>query len=358
MDRRVRAARAVAESSEAGTLCIGVDGGATGFRVGCVVPDADGGLQIRGDLQRGLWPTDANFVPLTIGEQRAQLGCLRRIPGERELEKAWVQGLAGVIRELSGQQVFGALQLGIALPGQKDERGRGVLVMAHGPRLPEFSSALEKELDLGDKLHLCALGSDGQDAGGGEEWGQEGAFWGQPSALYLGLGTGLAEAVKLDGKLLSAQTLAGYSAPPWEAQLSGVACAEQGTIEQAVSLGAIQGRLEAARGPGLRPLDAARMGEPRALELLTASAEILGAWVEQRMTILNAAARHPITRLVIGGSGAELLRAPQFEFYRVALQAALPPLELLPSALQTSALFGAAARARGLTGSRPAKAPS
>ncbi len=357
MDRIVRAARAVAESTEAGTLCIGVDGGATGFRVGCVVLGVDGGLQIRGDLKHGLWPRDVNFVPLTIGEQRAELGCLRRIPGERELEEAWVQCLAGVIRKLLGQQAFGTLRLGIALPGQKDECGRGVLVMAHGPRLPEFSSALERELDLGDKLHLCALGSDGQDAGGGEEWGQEGAFWGQPSALYLGLGTGLAEAVKLDGQLLSAQTLAGYSAPPWEAQLPG-GSAEQGTIEQAVSLGAIQGRLEAARGPGLRPLDAARMGEPRALELLTAGAEILGAWVEQRITILNGEARHPVTRLVIGGSGAELLRAPQFEFYRVALQAALPRLELLPSALQTSALFGAAARAWGLTGSRPAKAPS
>ncbi|MAE45767.1 MAG: hypothetical protein CMJ86_02645 [Planctomycetes bacterium] len=346
------------ESTEAGTLCIGVDGGATGFRVGCVVPGVDGGLQIRGGLKRGLWPTDANFVHLTIGEQRAQLGGLRRIPGERELERAWVQGLAGVIRELLGKQAFEVLHLGIALPGQKDDRGRGVLVMAHGPRLPEFSSALEMELDLGDKLRLCALGSDGQDAGRGEEWGQGGAFWGQASALYLGLGTGLAEAVKLDGELLAAQVLAGYSAPPWEAQLPGGAHAEQETIEQAVSLGAIQGRLEAARGPGLRPLDAARMGEPLALELFTASAEALGAWVEERITILNAEARHPVTRLVIGGSGAELLRAAQFEFYRVALQAALPRLELLPSALQTSALFGAAARAWGLTGSRPAKAPS
>ena len=337
-----------------GTRCIGVDGGATGFRLARVEFVPGHGLQTCSQVLRGDWPRDSNFVPLPIGEQQAQLADPRRSGVEQKLEGAWVQALARGVRELLAQGNDrgagpGPLRLGIALPGRKDFQGRGVLLMARGPRLLNFCSLLESELNGEQEVAICPLGSDGQDGGLGEEWAGEGSFGGRQNAFYLGLGTGLAEAAKVDGTLLDVQGLARGGAPPWEALVPGESC----SVEEAASLGSILQRLEEDRGPGLRPLDAARAGEPLALRLLERSARVLGAWLGQRIRAAGGEGAEPITRVVIGGSGAQLLKDPKLRFFRQHLGSALGSHELLPSRLETPALFGSAARALGLTGSRP-----
>lgn len=339
---------------EPGISCIGVDGGATGFRLARVKFVPGHGLQTCSQVLRGDWPRDPDFVPLPIAEQQAQLADPRRSSAEQKLEGAWVQALAQGIRQLLAQgneegEGPGPLRLGIALPGHKDLQGRGVLLMARGPRLLNFCSLLESELNEGQEVALCPLGSDGQDGGLGEEWAGEGSFAGRPSAFYLGLGTGLAEAAKVDGTLLDVKGMARGGAPPWEALVPGESC----TIEEAASLGSILKRLEEDRGPGLRPLDAARAGEPLALRLLERSARVLGAWLVQRIRAAGGEGAEPITRIVIGGSGAQLLGDPKLRFFKQHLGSALGSHELLPTRLDTPALFGSAARALGLTGSRP-----
>lgn len=309
---------------------IGVDGGATSFRASRVTQGDGGALDILGPSMVQPWAVGSG------------------------LEDAWVRQLAAGIRVLLAGLPPAPLRLGIALPGTKDRMGRGVVHMARGPSLPDFCSKLEDELDLGGELQLASLGSDGEDAGRGEEWARGGGFWGQPSALFIGIGTGLAESAKIDGLLLNSSTLAERSAPPW----NSIWGSGTRTVEEWVSLGSIQRRMEREQGQGVLPLEALMGGDPLAQSLFQEAAEVLGGWMAQRVALLNRAAQNPIRRLVVGGSGAALVRDPRAAFFLRTLQEALGPMEILPSSLETAALLGAAARAQGLTGSRPSESAS
>ena len=146
-------------------MLIGVDGGASGVRAYEVVAIEDG---------------------FALGRARAARTYARSDAA------AMVDAAARCITELAcGRHVL----CGICMPGLKTEDGRGIARMLNGPAIPDYLDRLEERLDIS----VARLWSDGFASGVGEE--VAGLFRDVQNAYYLGGGTGIAECLKLDGRV-------------------------------------------------------------------------------------------------------------------------------------------------------------
>ncbi len=324
-------------------LLVGVDGGGTSLRVALVERGSTGLLRLGG--RKGLqdWPGLAGFTPVPIARQRAEREAPRLDEAERLEGRARLETLASAIHEVCAGLPKARLRLGLALAGDKTEDGRGICVMTHGPRQPALLDELEQAL-RGRQVELvtplAALGSDGTDAGHGEECAEGGAFAGVEDALLVQVGTGVGEAVKRGGRVLSVPELRELHAPPWLAESAGGL-----TVEECAGLGPIGRRLAAGSDHGLRPLDAARRGDPLAQSLLADGAQALGAWCAERVARLGGGS----PRIVLGGRARTLWEDEAFAAWRRAFMGAVPAgCEVLASRLDHPALLGAAARAASL----------
>ncbi len=322
-------------------LLVGVDGGGTSLRVALVEEGASGRLRLGGRTGLHTWPRAPGCAPRSIARQRAEAEA--PVLGAAELEdgRGRLETLASAIHEVCAGLPKARLRLGLALAGDKTEDGRGICVMTHGPRQPHLLDELERAL-RGRQIEvvtpLAELGSDGTDAGHGEQWGEGGAFADRDDALLVQLGTGVGEAVKRGGRVLGARELRALDPPPWHARANADA-----TVEERAGLGPIGRALAARTDHGLRPLDAARRGDPVALELLERGARALGSWCRSRAERLGGR-----PRVVLGARGRTLWEEEPFAPWRVAFLEGLGVgLEVVPSRLEHPALLGAAARASG-----------
>ena len=234
--------------------------------------------------------------------------------------------------------------------------------MANGPRLPAFSEDLERELAaLGVTLALSLppLASDGQAAGWGEELAQGGYLAEARDALVVGLGTGLAEAVKLGGRHLSPQEIGALHAPAHERALSSLAQqlvlpqdAARQSVEGVASLGGMQRAFTERSGAG-QLLDAAVAGEGVAEQLLRRGAEVLAAFLLERVQVLERAGAQEV-RVVLGQRAAQLDSDPALRLLwsaplRRALELGGVPGEVLRfSQLRAAPAIGAVGAALGL----------
>ena len=159
-----------------------------------------------------------NFQPVDLNTQLMEMasGNFHLTPAEKSQGQAYVEATAQVIAELAqGQSAL----VGIGMPGLKTQDKRGIAAMANGPRLPTFAQQVEsllqqREVELITPLHK--LGSDADYCGVGEEYASHGLFRGVSSAYYLGGGTGAADALKIQGRLLPFDEVKTWIAKTWE----------------------------------------------------------------------------------------------------------------------------------------------
>lgn len=301
------------DSTQTGSVWIGVDGGATKFALHRIEVDARGSLvTVGGGLERA-WPIEPDTDVVDLARQRAELdaGQLVLRAHEEACSRAWPRVLAHALAELAA----GApIVLGICMPGRKCSARRGVVVMANGPRLPRFADDLERELEsAGVTLAqpLVRLESDGQAAGWGEELAEHGHFAEVRDAVLVGLGTGLAEAVKLAGRHLSAAEIEALHSPAHARSLVSLAPElllpwedPRQSVEGAASLGGMQ-RAFAERARGGAWLTAARGGDGLARELLRRGAVALASFLVERVQALEATGAREV-RVVLGQRAALL----------------------------------------------------
>jgi predicted NBD/HSP70 family sugar kinase len=159
-----------------------------------------------------------DFQPVDLKTQLAEMASstIRLTPAEKSQGQAYVEATADVVTELAqGQPVL----LGMGMPGLKTQDKRGIAAMANGPRLPKFAQKVESLLQQ-RKVKLVAplvkLGSDADYCGSGEEYSSQGLFRGVASAYYLGGGTGAADALKIQGRLLPFDEAKAWIAKTWE----------------------------------------------------------------------------------------------------------------------------------------------
>jgi hypothetical protein len=274
------------------TVLIGVDGGATEVKAHAVLPptSAGGAFTLQPERAARRYPRIDAFTPAPMQQQLAQCTTdpIEYAAGEREQGTTWIAATADVITEVARAAGATRVQVGLAMPGLKTPDGGGIAVMNNGPRIPHFLTTLANGL-LHRGLALAAplppLQSDADCCGIGEEHAADGLFRDVANAYYVGGGTGVADALKLRGKLVPLDQTRNWLLKSWQ-----IHSALGPTFEQLVStrgLNALFARLTG--GPdNAYPEDAAATGDPVAIACFETAALALAELVHERLTTIDS----------------------------------------------------------------------
>jgi len=209
-------------------LLIGIDGGATKIAAWQVNTDDNGRTFTLGDIHavisyNELPDYDPNFTSQPINMQLAefQANNIKLTAQEQKQGEVYISACSEAVSALAESIGDSTLLLGIGMPGLKTPDKRGIAVLANGPRIPDFASRLEKKLkhagfSLAAPMHK--LGSDADYCGIGENRAKHGNFINIKNAYYLGGGTGAADAMKLNGRMLTFDEAKELIAKCWEMQ--------------------------------------------------------------------------------------------------------------------------------------------
>lgn len=231
---------------------IGIDGGATEVKAHLVHVEGTAAKPAfrLGDIQAfRKYERIPDFAPVVAQEQFKQRdeNRIELTPSELEQGNLYIDATAQVVKEIVSAVGSGRpIVTGMGMPGLKTPDGRGIQVINNGPRMPEYLAKLEAKLKAAG-ISLAApidrLGSDADYCGIGEEYAQGGAFVGVQNAFYAGLGTGVADAMKLKGKLVTFDSAKEWIQKSWQ-----MSCALGVTFEKVVSAKSMNGLFASLMG--------------------------------------------------------------------------------------------------------------
>jgi|UPI0003656320 predicted NBD/HSP70 family sugar kinase len=240
-----------------------------------------------------------NFLPVDLNQQLSEWerGEINLTQAERQQANCYlaavVEVISKIIRESGRQEVL----VGIGMPGIKTADKRGIAVLKNGPRIIDYADQIERRLlERGVKLiaPIAEIGSDAYYCGIGEEYATEGYFRGVNNSYYLGGGTGAADALKLNGKVIPLDETKGWFVKSWE-----LSDGEGHSIERYVSSRGIQliygdlvGKsLDELNQAGIFPpqiYQLARQGDPAASQTFQQVIFYLAKLLYERITSLYA----------------------------------------------------------------------
>ena len=283
-------------------LLVGIDGGATKVSGWQVIPDESNGTFRLGKSNSsksykeipGFLP---NFIPVSVPEQISQrdAGNIQLTYAENLQEAVYVEACAQVIKDLHEKDHDKKILVGIGMPGLKTEDHRGICVLANGPRMLHYGDKLEERLGQRDLELLTPvhhLGSDADYCGIGENYATDGLFRNVQNAYYLGGGTGVADAMKLNDKLLPFDATKDWLAKTWEMK-----SADGRSLERFTSVGGMQAvyaeisgkRVSELNEQNIYPLQIAELatkGDAAAQEMIELAVENLSLLLFERITSL------------------------------------------------------------------------
>jgi len=205
---------------------IGIDGGATKVSGWIINNLADKNLydlsQYHSELSyAAIEGHISSFKPVDIKTQLSEREKEEVHLTDEELiqGKTYIESTAKVIHDLYILGGKKPVLIGIGMPGLKTADQRGIDAIANGPRMPAYCSQLEELLNMRDIQAMASihrLGSDADYCGVGEFYASEGSFRGIQNAYYLGGGTGAADALLLEGKLVPFDQIKSWMAKTWE----------------------------------------------------------------------------------------------------------------------------------------------
>ena len=226
------------------TLLIGTDGGATKVS-GWIInySDKTGLFQISETNVQKKYSDysdyDPAYIPVDIKTQLNEMNSgIHLTNQEKQQGYVYMNAAADVIIELLRKYPGKKALVGIGMPGLKTSDKRGIAVLANGPRMPGYSEFIEKRIkkqNLALSSRIARLGSDADYCGLGEEYSAAGLFKNVGNAYYLGGGTGVADALKLKGKLIPFDKAKSWIAKTWEMK-----CEKGISLERYASAGGIQ----------------------------------------------------------------------------------------------------------------------
>ena len=205
-------------------VIIGIDGGATKV-AGCILERLNENTFIKGSDIVAINYIDCpsyvkDFKPLPIVEQLADLhsGDFSLSQKEKEHGTAYIEACEQVITSLLSQINGERPVIGIGLPGIKTPNGQGIQSMNNGPRIPNFLERLNRRLrenQINNKP-FNKIGNDNDFCGIGETYAKDGAFRESKYGLYIGGGTGIADAIILNGNPVPLNSVNHWFPKTWE----------------------------------------------------------------------------------------------------------------------------------------------
>ena len=191
---------------------IGIDGGATKVSGAIVERIDDQTFDLLKPIKEIQYSEEqsynSDYKPLTLQEQ---LRGKKLSNKEYKQSQVYIDCIIKIIKQLIGKDL---LPIAIAMPGIKTEDKRGVKAMVNWPRIPNLCEVLEKRLSL--NKGILSIESDADMCVWGEQFEKTGAFRNVQNAYYIGGGTGTADGLKLQGKLLSFDNVETWIAKTWE----------------------------------------------------------------------------------------------------------------------------------------------
>lgn len=162
-----------------------------------------------------------NFRPVPVEKQLINLNknIFDLMPEEIMQGTAVLSAIVEGIEEIWKKNDKLPILIGIGMPGLKTPDKRGISVMKNGPRIPNFIDHLMKRIQqIGIPIiqPITTIGSDADFCGFGEEYAVNGLMKGVNNVYYLGGGTGVADAIKLKGTLLSFDTIHSWMLKTWQ----------------------------------------------------------------------------------------------------------------------------------------------
>ena len=289
------------------TLLIGIDGGATKVSAWEIFYDQQQKTFSLGkaNATRSYRETDGfipNFKPVDLNVQLNERNAEIHLTNEEKQQAAvYVEACAQAVWELSKRTGRKRVLTGIGMPGLKSEDKRGIAVVANGPRMVDYARQLEKrlvELNIELAAPISHLGSDADYCGIGENYAAEGVFRSVSNAYYLGGGTGVADAMKLEGELVTFDNAKAWMAKTWEMKsAAGI------SLELVTSVSGIQKTyagfagesVEELNEAGIYPLQIAqraKQGEKAALDTFEVVNQNLAELLYERIVTLNQGWKH------------------------------------------------------------------
>ena len=284
-------------------LLIGIDGGATKVSGWSIVVEDENTFSF-GELHAEKLYNEIDgyiesFKSIDITEQLAQFKNNNIKLTEEEIQhgKTYIEAAAQVIEQIVAKSSVKKALIGIGMPGLKTSDLRGIAVMANGPRMIDFCRDLENRL-AGSEIQfvspIVGLGSDAFYCGMGEEYAREGRFRYVENSYYIGGGTGVADALKLDGSLVKLDDIKSWFAKTWEMK-SG----EDNSLEKYASAKGIQSIYSDLSGISLNDLNSngiylpqirekAIQGNKAALETYNKMTYYIALLLYERISTLNA----------------------------------------------------------------------
>jgi len=225
-------------------LLIGVDGGATKVSGWEIKPEGNhlfslGALNEQRSY-RDIPGFIADFIPVELPTQLQewQSGNINPTDDETQQAAVYIEAAAQVIEALAARSKKDRILVGLGMPGLKTADKRGIAVVANGPRMINYARQLEERLAMKNIRFvqpIHQLGSDADYCGLGENYAADGLFRDVDNAYYLGGGTGVADALKLNGQLLPFDQTKNWLAKSWEMK-----SADDLSLEKYASAGGIQ----------------------------------------------------------------------------------------------------------------------
>ena len=284
-------------------VLIGVDGGATEVRahaVACDDPASPLSFELRPASAWRRYERIPGFEPLPAAEQLAQRDAEKIELTAKETEQAgvWVTAATEAVTEVAEQCAARRVLIGVGMPGLKTPDSRGLCVVNNGPRILDYLDRLERGLraaGVEPVSPVAALGSDADYCGLGEQYAAGGLFRDVDNG-YVGCGTGIADAMKLRGKLLPFDRARSWIMKSWQ-----IASALGPTFENLVSarsLNQVYANLASVAPAGNRsfgfPEAKAAANEPLAVAWMNTAALVLAELIFERMeTIRNGRKESP-----------------------------------------------------------------
>jgi predicted NBD/HSP70 family sugar kinase len=299
----------------------------------------------------------SGFRPHPLADQLAEhrAGDVHQLEDETRQESAFLDSFCKAIAGVYAPEDDRLVVIGIGLPGLKTPDRRGISAMANGPRMPRFLDKLGSMLaEQGySTLHrIHALGSDADYCGLGEHWGAAGAMRDVSNAYYLGIGTGVADALLLGGEPVPFDATRDWMAKTWEIMFS-----DERSYEAMVSAQGIQRRygdqmglsLDALNTHGVFPwqiFERAVSGEDVARTITGETCEALAQLILHRIVTLargfgsarlvdsnrRLSSEHPyigqvFDRIIIGQRLGDIWQNPDFlSIFRTPVQQRLAQL--------------------------------
>ena len=132
------------------------------------------------------WDPSYRPIPLDVQIEENNNKSILISKAERRQGDIIVKLLQDIIENISGSQI------GICFPGIKDDYG--VTILANGPRIPELLTRLSKVDALYNDSDCCITGEMVSDIGKMNDI---------YNGIYIGGGTGIADGILLDGKIIN-----------------------------------------------------------------------------------------------------------------------------------------------------------